>query len=232
MSERLENLLGALVLALADGVSAAVGDVSGHAGAASAALAVLAQEPGLSIEQLRVPLGRTQSATVRLVDQLVADGLAVRREGPDRRSVAIFLTQRGTTAASQVLDRRNAVLRLATTALAPEDRRALEPMLETALAAITTDAAHAERICRLCDVASCPVETCPVEYGTDSVTTQPGRPTPRPISQARRAQAGPTAGQPADEPDSGPDSGPGDGPGSGRAGRPPGGEPPPPPAHA
>ena len=199
MSERLENLLGAFALALADGVSAAVGDVSGHAGAASAALAVLAQEPGLSIEQLRVPLGRTQSATVRLIDQLVADGLAERREGPDRRSVAVFLTQRGTTAAGQVLDRRNAVLRLATSALAPAERQALEPMLETALAALTTDAAHAERICRLCDVASCPVETCPVECGTDSAAPEPGRPTPRPLSQARRAQAtaspGPAGGE-------------------------------------
>ena len=73
MSRRLENLLGALAVALSDAIASAVETTTGHAGAMGAALATLAQEPGLSIEQLRVPLGRTQSATVRVVDQLVAD---------------------------------------------------------------------------------------------------------------------------------------------------------------
>src|SRR5262249_59288143 len=83
MSRRLENLLGALAVGLSDGISSAVETTTGHAGAMGAALATLAQEPGLGIEQLRVPLGRTQSATVRVVDRLVADGYAERRGRAD-----------------------------------------------------------------------------------------------------------------------------------------------------
>ena len=81
VSQRLENLLGALAVGLSDAISSAVETTAGHAGAIGAALATLAQEPGLSIEQLRVPLGRTQSATVRVVDQLAAEGYAERRPG-------------------------------------------------------------------------------------------------------------------------------------------------------
>ena len=95
MSRRLENLLGALAVGLSDAISSAVETTAGHAGAMGAALATLAQEPGLSIEQLRVPLGRTQSATVRVVDQLAAEGYAERRPGRDQRSVAVVLTPKG-----------------------------------------------------------------------------------------------------------------------------------------
>ena len=85
MSQRLENLLGALVVALGDELDAEVETAAGRPGATAAALAVLAQEPGLGIEQLKLPLRRTQSATVRVVDQLVAGGHAERRPGHDRR---------------------------------------------------------------------------------------------------------------------------------------------------
>jgi MarR family transcriptional regulator, negative regulator of the multidrug operon emrRAB len=188
MAKRLENLLGALALALSDSVSGAVEAGAGHAGATSAALAVLAQEPGLGIEQLKVPLGRTQSATVRIVDQLVAEGLAERREGRDRRSVAVFLTQRGTAAAAAVLERRRAVLNDALSALDGEEQRALEATLVKLLGAMTTDPAQAERICRLCDVAACPLRSCPVEQAVDVASREPGRPGPRPLSGSRESR--------------------------------------------
>src|SRR5487761_1607350 len=105
MSDRLENLLGALVLAVSDSLTSAVQTAAGHPGAMAAGLAVLAQEPGLGIEQLRRQLARTQSATVRVVDQLVAEGQAA--------------------------------------------------VLEMVLAAVAADRAHAEHICRLCDVGAC-----------------------------------------------------------------------------
>src|SRR5262245_65778395 len=90
-----------------------------------AALAVLAQEPGLGIEQLRVPLGRTQSATVRVVDQLVAEGYAERRPGPDQRRVAVVLTAKGAKAAARVLASREHALSDAVAALTPGERKAL-----------------------------------------------------------------------------------------------------------
>jgi MarR family transcriptional repressor of emrRAB len=182
---RLENLLGALVVAVSDSLSSAVETAAGHPGALGAGLAVLAQEPGLGIEQLRRPLGRTQSATVRVVDQLVAEGYARRQPGRDRRSVAVVLTDQGMAAASEVLETRSRVLRDAVAVLNAGERKVLMAALEKVLAAITTDAEHAERICRLCDVGACPLRSCPVERAGGEPRGD-DRPEPRPIP--KRAQ--------------------------------------------
>ena len=163
MNGRLENLLGALAVGLADAISSAVETTTGHAGAMGAALATLAQEPGLSIEQLRVPLGRTQSATVRVVDQLVAEGYAERRPGRDQRSVAVVLTAKGAETAARVLASRERALRDALDGLTPGERKSLTGALEKVLTRITSDRAHADQICRLCDLAICPDQACPVE---------------------------------------------------------------------
>jgi len=177
VSQRLENLLGALAVGLADAISSAVERTIGHAGAIGAALATLAQEPGLSIEKLRVPLGRTQSATVRVVDQLVAEGHAERRRGRDQRSVAVVLTPKGAEAAARVLATRERALRDAVGVLTPAERRALIGALEKVLARITTDRAHADQICRLCDLAACPEPACPVELAArDRERRVSGRP--------------------------------------------------------
>jgi MarR family transcriptional regulator, negative regulator of the multidrug operon emrRAB len=183
--DRLENLLGALVVALSDSMSAAVESAAGRPGAAGAALAVLAQEPGLGIEQLRLPLRRTQSATVRVVDQLVAEGRARRQAGHDRRSVAVVLTDQGTATAASVLDSRHSVLRDAVAGLGPGERTALTGTLEKVLASVTADAVHAEQICRLCDVRECPPRNCPVNAAGGE--RPPGsRPALRPIPERFR----------------------------------------------
>src|SRR5215471_6114726 len=173
MSRRLENLLGALAVGLSDAISSAVEATTGHAGAMGAALAILAQEPGLGIEQLRVPLGRTQSATVRVVDQLVAEGYAERRPGRDQRSIAVFLTAKGTEAAARVLASREQALSDAVSPLTSSERKALAGALEKVLAQITSDRAHADLICRLCDLAACPQSVCPVELAARVTHDQP-----------------------------------------------------------
>jgi DNA-binding MarR family transcriptional regulator len=180
MGNRLENLLGARVVALSDSMSAAVESAAGHPGAIGAALAVLGQQPGLGIEQLRLPLHRTQSATVRVVDQLVAEGCAERQPGRDHRSVAVVLTDKGNSTAAHVLDTRHGVLRDAVAGLDTDERAALTATLEKVLASITTDAVHAEQICRLCDVRSCPPSSCPVG-GAAAGEPLPAGPEPRPI---------------------------------------------------
>ena len=162
MSQRLENLLGALVVALGDALDAELETAAGRPGATAAALAVLAQEPGLGIEQLKLPLRRTQSATVRVVDQLVADGYAERRPGRDRRSVSVVLTGTGTAAAAGLLDRRYQVLRDAMAGLDAGERAALTAILEKMLGAMTGDFTHSEQLCRLCDIRACPAPRCPV----------------------------------------------------------------------
>jgi DNA-binding MarR family transcriptional regulator len=180
VSRRLENLLGALAVGLSDAITSAVQTTTGHAGAMGAALATLAQEPGLGIEQLRVPLGRTQSATVRVVDQLVADGYAERRPGHDQRRVAVFLTAKGTDAAARVLASREQALRDAVSPLTPGERKALTGALEKVLARMTSDRAHADLICRLCDMAACPQRACPVELAAGAAQDQPAEGVKRP----------------------------------------------------
>lgn len=188
MDDRLVNLLGAFVVALSDSLSSAVKAAAGHTGVLGAALAILAQEPGLGIEQLKRPLGRTQSATVRVVDQLVAEGYARRVAGRDRRSVAVVLTDTGIAAAGRVRDGRRDVLRDALAALDAEERAVLTTVLEKVLAAITTDYAHAERICRLCDVGACPLRICPVELSGRGEPCPDVSPEPGPIQDRDRGQ--------------------------------------------
>jgi DNA-binding MarR family transcriptional regulator len=173
VSRRLENLLGVLAVGLSDAISSAVETTTGHAGAMGAALAVLAQEPGLGIEQLRVPLSRTQSATVRVVDQLVAEGYAERRPGRDQRSVAVVLTAKGTEAAARVLAGREQALHDAVDGLTPGERKALTGAVEKVLARITTDRAHADQMCRLCDLSACPQRACPVDLAARAREHQP-----------------------------------------------------------
>src|SRR5690242_16745337 len=86
---RLANLLGAWSLAVSDRITAAAGVAAGRGGQAPAALVALDQfADGRTIEELSSVLGLTHSATVRLVDGLVADGNAARRRrSGDRRAV-------------------------------------------------------------------------------------------------------------------------------------------------
>jgi|SRR5450755_3044331 MarR family transcriptional repressor of emrRAB len=186
MSNRLENLLGALVLAVSDSLSSAVETAAGHPGAMAAALAVLAQEPGIGIEQLKRQLARTQSATVRVVDQLAAEGWAERRAGRDHRSISLVLTDQGMAAAARVLDARGAVLRQALAVLDAGERTVLTAMLEKMLTAVTTGRAHAEQICRLCDLEACPLPACPVDCAAGTEPRLATRPQPRPIPRRYR----------------------------------------------
>lgn len=163
MTARQSNLLGALAVAVSDRLQAAIELEAERGGQAPAALAVLAQQSGLGIEGLRRQLRLSQPATVRLVDALVADGLAVRRAGPDRRSVDVRLTRLGRARAEAVLSARRAVLDDVLATLNPADRAKLERLLVQVLGGLTTDRSEAEQVCRLCDLGACPLLSCPVE---------------------------------------------------------------------
>jgi MarR family transcriptional regulator, negative regulator of the multidrug operon emrRAB len=163
MTARQANLLGALVLSLGDRLQTATEASSGRGGQAPSALAVLAQQDGLGIEGLRAQLGLSQPATVRLVDALVADGLAVRRPGRDARSLALTLTAAGRRRADRLLGERRGVLDSAMSELSTSERRGLEALLDKILARLTSDRDEADVICRLCDLAACPRSSCPVE---------------------------------------------------------------------
>ena len=160
---RTANLLGALVLALDDEVSAATAAAAEHGATFPAALVSLRWEPGLSIETLRRRLGLTHSGTVRLLDRLEADGLVARHAGPDGRTVALGLTARGRRSVRAILDRREDVLQRTLRTLSRGELGQLTTLLEKLLAGMTTDPEQADRICRLCDEGVCDAAACPVE---------------------------------------------------------------------
>ena len=159
----LSNLLGALGLGLNDLLQAGVERAAGHGGQAAAALVVIGAEPGLGPGRLADAVGLSQPGAVRLVDRLVAEGLASRDSGKDGRSVALRLTPAGRERRAEVLAARAAVLCPLLEALSGAERQALEGVARKLLAAMTTSERRADALCRLCDEPVCQAAGCPVD---------------------------------------------------------------------
>jgi MarR family transcriptional repressor of emrRAB len=169
------NLLGAVALAVSDRLRAAVEAGAGQGGSVPAALVSLAGYlDGSPIDSIRGPLGLSHSATVRVVDRLVAAGFAERREGPDRRSVAVELTPAGRAAAAQAAAARAAALEEALAGLDRADRAELSRLHEKVLGTLTDGRAAAGHICRLCDAHACGhyEGRCPVTRAADAAEEQ------------------------------------------------------------
>jgi MarR family transcriptional repressor of emrRAB len=165
------NLFGAVSLTVADRVRAAAERGAAQGGSAPAALVSLAGYlDGSPIGAVRGPLGLTHSATVRVVDGLVAAGLARRREGADRRSVAVELTPAGRSAAAEALRARAEALEEALGGLDPGERAELARLHAKVLGTLTDGRAAAGHICRLCDSQACGHEVgrCPVTQAADA----------------------------------------------------------------
>jgi MarR family transcriptional regulator, negative regulator of the multidrug operon emrRAB len=165
------NLLGAVALAVSDRVRAAAERRTAQGGSGAAALVSLAGYlDGSPVDAVRAPLALTHSATVRVVDRLVAAGLAQRRQGADRRSVAVELTPAGQAAATEALRARREVLEEALAALDPGERIELARLHAKVLATLTDGRAAAGHICRLCDSHACGHEEgrCPVTQAADA----------------------------------------------------------------
>lgn len=171
---RLANLLGAWSLAVSDRITAAAAAAAGRGGQAPAALVSLDQfAEGSTIEQLSAVLGLTHSATVRLVDALVADGQVARRRGRgDRRAVAIRLTPAGRATARRIGRARSQAVQDVLAGLTEAQRRALTAMAERLtgdLAALRLEQRAAGELpaggwlCRMCDFGVCgrPDGRCP-----------------------------------------------------------------------
>ena len=169
MDQRTANLLGAVVVALGDALDEATEAAAGHGGAGPAALATAAQLPAQAVGSLGERVGLSQSAGVRLVDRLAADGLLVRGPGRDGRTLAVTATHAGAARAAGVLAARRQVLEGALAALLPAEREQLVVLLERMLDHLTGGTVDACRTCRLCEVAACPQERCPVTLAADAV---------------------------------------------------------------
>lgn len=163
---RLDNTFGAMSLACVDKMERAFLDHGGRGPSATAAIVKIGTEPGLSIEQLRRMLALSHSATVRLVDQLAADGLVVRKGAGagDRRARALTLTPEGEAAFAQSLAARRAVLARATQVLSPDEKRLLGSLIGKILPALVDPGDDSEVVCRICDEGVCVPACCPVTH--------------------------------------------------------------------
>ena len=160
MIDRTANLLGAVGLAITDRIEATARDILNRAGETPAALVVIGYGLGPSNDQLRRILGLSHPGTVRLVDRLVADGLAERREGHDKRAIALHLTERGAALREQLLIGRLAAITPLLMPLTGPEQGVLAALLHKMLASIETTDLERCTLCRLCDNRVC--STCPI----------------------------------------------------------------------
>ncbi|WP_051247403.1 MarR family winged helix-turn-helix transcriptional regulator [Nocardioides halotolerans] len=182
---RLDNLLAALSLNLAEESQAALERASGLTGSATAALLALEEFLGdAHVGRLADVLGLTHSGAVRLVSQLERSGLAERRSGADRRRVEVRLTAAGRRRAAAARAARDKVVRQATGDLSDGDAETLEGLLERLVAARVAVRVERRRAgeagawwCRTCDFAACgrPEGRCPAQVAAARVTSGPAR---------------------------------------------------------
>ena len=162
---RVENIFGAVGLALVDKMQRAFSEASGLNPSAVAAIVQVGTSPDLSIEQLRRIVALSHSATVRLVDQLAGDGLVTRVAGDgDKRARALRLTEAGEALYRRCLASRRAVLKRAVAGLDTDDMRGLGTLVEKLLPALVDPGDDQDVVCRVCDEKVCVPERCPATH--------------------------------------------------------------------
>ncbi|TXI79766.1 MAG: MarR family transcriptional regulator [Cupriavidus sp.] len=165
---RLENLFGAVSLALVDKMEKAFADETGLGPSAIAAIVQIGTEPGLTIETLRRMIALSHSATVRLVDQLVASDLVLRAGGVegDKRARSLQLTESGRVLFDRSLAARRAVIGRAFKALKREEAEQLGRLVEKLLPALVDLGDDQDVVCRVCDQGVCDQDRCPITLMT------------------------------------------------------------------
>lgn len=159
----LVNRLGAFALALADRQTERIESATGLSGSKAAAVVSIDAEPGLSVARVATIVGLTPSVAARVVDELARDGLVDRRPGPNRRTLALHLTDAGTERLSGIREARRGAAISLLDGFEPEALATLGRVLDTALAKFSTGRWETDHLCRLCDEAACGGDDCPAE---------------------------------------------------------------------
>ncbi len=160
MTDRTANLLGVVGLFVANRVEETARSILGHIGETPAALVVIGYGFGPSNDRLRQILCLSHPGAVRLIDRLVADGLVERREGADRRAIALYLTRRGKVLREQLLKGRLAAIRPLLAPLTEAEEENFAALLHKMLSAMDTSDLERRTLCRLCDDRVC--INCPI----------------------------------------------------------------------
>lgn len=163
--DRLENLLGVLMLAADDRVKPAIESGLGQRGAGAGALVHLATYSGESTEQLARVLTISQPGAVAVVERLVAAGFVERHPGADRRTHALHITNDGLQAVDHILRARRDRLAELLAPLSHDERDQLTSTLEKVVAGLAQNRRQARTACRLCDRTSCcSGPGCPLDH--------------------------------------------------------------------
>jgi DNA-binding MarR family transcriptional regulator len=154
------NVIAAWALAVHDGLDAAA-RASGLAARDLAALTLVREHDGCSVDWLHPRVGLTQSGTVRLVDRLVEQGM-LERGAPLGRTTPLHATPAAETLLDSWQVARDDVVAGATTGLSAAERADLAAAMATTLEAQQRSRPQADATCRTCTWSSCG-EDCPVD---------------------------------------------------------------------
>lgn len=160
MSDQTSNLLGVVGLLVSSSIERSAQEILKHSGETPAALVVIGYDLGPTNEQLRNILGLSHSGTVRLVDRLVADGLVKRREGSDKREIALYATKKGKALRERILEERLLSVRPLLDTLTKTEQDSLGALLHKMLSSLETTDLERQSLCRLCDNRVC--TNCPI----------------------------------------------------------------------
>lgn len=160
MIDRTANLMGVFGLLIADRLEETARTILSRSGETPAAVVVIGYGFGPTNDRLSRILGLSHPGCVRLVDRLVADGLVERREGADKRAVALHLTRRGMALRERLLKGRLAAIRPLLAPLAAAEQEALAALLHKILTSMDTTDLERRTLCRLCDDRVC--SNCPI----------------------------------------------------------------------
>lgn len=152
------DVVGAVALCVSDALWLAMSRTSSDA----AALAMVLAEPGMSVDELARLVGLTHSATVRVVDRLVADDLVVRRSSGVGRRLALTLTSKGRRVANSNVYAAQRVLDKATAGFSDDELHTLTMLSARMVLNLSAEQAEIDRACRLCDQRSCLSVGCPL----------------------------------------------------------------------
>lgn len=158
---KIENVIGAVSLLIADDIAQATAGQTTES-APAAAIALVGHLPGMGINHLSKAMGLSHPAAVRLVDRLERDRLLIRgKSATDKRAVTLTLTAKGARICRNIHRVRHAALARGLAGLSSAERQSFARIATRILSHRVADERHAIKICRLCDVETCP--DCPIE---------------------------------------------------------------------
>jgi DNA-binding MarR family transcriptional regulator len=180
--DRAANLLGALAVGLNDRILAALEASLELPANSIAVLLAVDAEPGLSIEEIRAPLGLAQTTAARLVAGLVSQGLVLRElHRGDARSLSLRTSELGHRRVLRAKIARSQLIRGLVEHVPWFWIPRLIRMAERLLGALAKHPGTSGQLCRFCNHAVCrvdPTAPCPVVLAATTHDCPSGPPVP------------------------------------------------------